>query len=110
MIMEFCNKFVLQILEVRSQTIFFFFNTCRCISEVNRSKTDLLTTQITVEELQERDRLLTAQNNMLKVPLKQSISHNYENILEFDQKTFFLPFYHALCRGIKPIYRKVLLS
>ncbi|CAA2988871.1 Hypothetical predicted protein [Olea europaea subsp. europaea] len=82
----------------------------RCISEVNRSKTDLLTTQITVEELQERDQLLTAQNNMLKVPLKQSISHNYENILEFDQKTFFLPFYHALCRGIKPIYRKVLLS
>ncbi|KAL2464460.1 Phragmoplast orienting kinesin-1 [Forsythia ovata] len=38
----------------------------RCISEVNRSKTDLLTTQITVEQLQERDQLLTAQNNMLK--------------------------------------------
>lgn len=38
-----------------------------CISEVNRRQADMLNAQITIEQLQERDQLLTAQNEMLKV-------------------------------------------
>ncbi|KAK3007108.1 hypothetical protein RJ639_016177, partial [Escallonia herrerae] len=38
----------------------------RCISEVNRREADILAAQLTVEQLQERDQLLTAKNEMLK--------------------------------------------
>ncbi|KAL7178397.1 hypothetical protein ACSBR2_031527 [Camellia fascicularis] len=37
------------------------------ISEANRRQADMLDAQITIEQLQERDQLLTAQNEMLKV-------------------------------------------
>ena len=37
------------------------------MSDVNRREADILAVQMTVEQLQERDQLLTAQNEMLKV-------------------------------------------
>ncbi|KAL7104710.1 hypothetical protein ACP275_07G001000 [Erythranthe tilingii] len=39
----------------------------RCISEIKRNKADQLGTQIVVEQLRERDQLLIAQNDMLKM-------------------------------------------
>ncbi|XP_058209055.1 kinesin-like protein KIN-12C isoform X4 [Rhododendron vialii] len=39
----------------------------RCISEVYRRQNDVLAAEITVEQLQEREQLLAAQNEMLKV-------------------------------------------
>lgn len=41
----------------------------RCISEVYRRQNDVLAAEITVEQLQEREQLLAAQNEMLKVIL-----------------------------------------
>ncbi|KAL8157876.1 kinesin-like protein KIN-12C isoform X2 [Apium graveolens] len=38
----------------------------RCILEVNRKEADIFAIQMTVEQIQERDQLLTAQNEMLK--------------------------------------------
>lgn len=37
------------------------------MSEINKKVADILAAQITVEQLQERDQLLSAQNEMLKV-------------------------------------------
>ncbi|EYU33096.1 hypothetical protein MIMGU_mgv1a0001131mg, partial [Erythranthe guttata] len=39
----------------------------RCVSEIKRNKADQLGTQIVVEQLRERDQLLVAQNDMLKM-------------------------------------------
>lgn len=38
-----------------------------CVMEVSRKEADLLTTQMTLEQLQQRDQLLSAQNEMLKM-------------------------------------------
>ncbi|KAK0607856.1 hypothetical protein LWI29_021576 [Acer saccharum] len=38
-----------------------------CISEMKRKEADMLAAQVTAEELQERDQLLSAQNEMLKM-------------------------------------------
>ncbi|KAK1387409.1 Kinesin motor domain-containing protein [Heracleum sosnowskyi] len=38
----------------------------RCILEVNRKEADIFAIQMTIEQIQERDQLLTAQNEMLK--------------------------------------------
>ncbi|KAG8658950.1 hypothetical protein MANES_03G210501v8 [Manihot esculenta] len=38
-----------------------------CMSEINKKVADILAAQITVEQLQERDQLLSAQNEMLKM-------------------------------------------
>uniref|UniRef100_A0A2N9EIC7 Kinesin motor domain-containing protein n=1 Tax=Fagus sylvatica TaxID=28930 RepID=A0A2N9EIC7_FAGSY len=38
-----------------------------CISEIKKKETDIFTVQVTVEQLQERDQLLSAQNEMLKM-------------------------------------------
>ncbi|XP_052205946.1 kinesin-like protein KIN-12C [Diospyros lotus] len=39
----------------------------RCISELNRRQADVLASQVTIEQLQEREQLLIAQNEMFKV-------------------------------------------
>lgn len=44
-----------------------FYPFCRCYSEINRNKADQLAIQIALEQLQEQDQFLIAQNDMLKV-------------------------------------------
>lgn len=39
----------------------------RCVLEMKRKEADMLTVHVTVEQLRERDQLLAAQNEMLKV-------------------------------------------
>lgn len=43
------------------------FCSCSCISEINKKEADIIAVEITVEQLRERDQLLSAQNEMLKV-------------------------------------------
>jgi hypothetical protein len=45
----------------------FMFCCCSCISEINKKESDIIAVEITVEQLRERDQLLSAQNEMLKV-------------------------------------------
>lgn len=40
---------------------------CSCLHEINKKDADILTAQLTLEQLQQRDQLLSAQNEMLKV-------------------------------------------
>lgn len=40
---------------------------CSCSSILNQREADILAAQINVEQLKERDQLLSAQNDMLKV-------------------------------------------
>ncbi|KAL3626647.1 hypothetical protein CASFOL_030196 [Castilleja foliolosa] len=56
-----------EILFMRSQIEDLLEDKERCISEINRSKSDHLTTEIALEQMQERDRMLIAQNDMLKM-------------------------------------------
>ncbi|KAG9140540.1 hypothetical protein Leryth_016047 [Lithospermum erythrorhizon] len=56
-----------EILNLRSQIIRLTEERERCIMEINRRNADELATEISIERLKERDRLLTAQNDMLKV-------------------------------------------
>lgn len=52
---------------ISAQFIIFPMMYCSCILEINKREGDLLAAQITVEQLQERDSLLSVQNEMLKV-------------------------------------------
>ncbi|KAI3469226.1 hypothetical protein Pfo_025889 [Paulownia fortunei] len=56
-----------EIVYLRSQIDDLFEERERCISEINRNKADQLANQIVLEQLQERDQLLIAQNDMLKM-------------------------------------------
>ena len=47
----------------------------RCILEVNRKEADALATRMSLEQVRERDQLLTAQNEMLKVRVIITIFH-----------------------------------
>lgn len=40
---------------------------CSCTSELNQKEAEILKAQVSLEQLQERDQLLSAQNEMLKV-------------------------------------------
>lgn len=40
---------------------------CRCIIEVNRREADICAIQMDIEQIQEREQLLTAENVLLKV-------------------------------------------
>jgi kinesin family protein 15 len=44
-----------------------------CISQLKTKEADMLATQIAVQQLQERDQLLSAQNEMLKVGRNTSL-------------------------------------
>lgn len=45
----------------------FKFCYCSCISEINKKEGDIAAAQMTLQQLQDRDQLLSAQNEMLKV-------------------------------------------
>ncbi|KAK4493424.1 hypothetical protein RD792_017674 [Penstemon davidsonii] len=55
-----------EIVNLRSQIDDLLEERERCISEINNNKEEQLTTQIILEQVQERDQLLMAQNDMLK--------------------------------------------
>lgn len=55
---------------------------CSCISEINKKVADILAAQMTVEQLQERDQFLSAQNEMLKVHIIIKHLHLYCNHID----------------------------
>ncbi|GER31460.1 phragmoplast orienting kinesin 1 [Striga asiatica] len=56
-----------EILYLRSQVEDLLEQRERCITEIDRNKSDQLATRIALEQFQERDQLLSAQNDMLKI-------------------------------------------
>lgn len=59
----------------------------RCIIEVNKSKTDQLGLQIMLEQLQQRDQMLIAQNDMLKID-KSNLQKKVVELDEMVKKLF----------------------
>ncbi|KAE8731019.1 Phragmoplast orienting kinesin-1 [Hibiscus syriacus] len=56
-----------EILKLRKQVTDFMEDKESCLCEINKKDADILTAQVTLEQLQQRDQLLSAQNEMLKM-------------------------------------------
>ncbi|KAL1548256.1 kinesin-like protein KIN-12E isoform X4 [Salvia divinorum] len=59
----------------------------RCISEINKTNADQLTIQIALEQLQERDQMLIAQNDMLKME-KRNLQKRVAELDDMVRKLF----------------------
>ncbi|XVE82347.1 hypothetical protein DITRI_Ditri15bG0141200 [Diplodiscus trichospermus] len=70
-----------EVLKLRKQVNDFMEEKESCLSEVNKKDAEILTAQLTLEQLQQRDQLLSAQNEMLKMDKSNLI----KRIAELDE-------------------------